>query len=160
MTIKHVGQQNNINANETFRHGFGKPVTFSAFYHGTDLPERIFFLPVTGSKSPSLTHLVQGCLKMDPAERLTCEQLLQQPYFDSLRHKSENSSREQQERNKRSRFPRRHLPPGVKSCPGAARAVRSQRERPVIVQCAFIGVWSLNGCPCLEGKAKCIHVVS
>lgn len=54
---------------------------------------------------------------MDPAERLTCEQLLQQPYFDSLRHKSESSSREQQERNKRSRFPRRHLPAGVKSSP-------------------------------------------
>lgn len=67
--------------------------------------------------SKQLCDAVQGCLRMDPAERLTCEQLLQQPYFDSLRHKSESSSREQQERNKRSRFPRRHLPAGVKSSP-------------------------------------------
>lgn len=27
----------------------------------------------------------QGCLHMNPAERLTCEQLLQHPYFDSVR---------------------------------------------------------------------------
>lgn len=103
--------------------------------------------------SSRLSHLAQGCLRMDPAERLTCEQLLQQPYFDSLRHKSECSSREQQERNKRSRFPRKHLPPGVKSSPGAAHTVRSQRERPVIAQCAFIVTQSPNGCPCLEIRA-------
>ncbi len=51
---------------------------------------------------------------MDPSERLTCEQLLQHPYFDSLREKSEKTSREQdRSSNKRTRLPRKHLPPGV-----------------------------------------------
>lgn len=113
----------------------------------------MFFFCQWQEVSSRLSHLAQGCLRMDPAERLTCEQLLQQPYFDSLRHKSESSSREQQERNKRSRFPRKHLPPGVKSSPGAAHTVRSQRERPVIARCAFIVAQSPNGCPCLEIRA-------
>ncbi|XP_062296122.1 cyclin-dependent kinase-like 1 isoform X2 [Scomber scombrus] len=58
-----------------------------------------------------------GCLRMDPSERLTCEQLLQHPYFDSLREKSEGASREQDRSgNKRTRLPRKHLPTGVSSC--------------------------------------------
>lgn len=50
---------------------------------------------------------------MDPSERLTCEQLLLHPYFDSLREKSESNSQEQDRR--RTRFPRKHLPPGVQN---------------------------------------------
>lgn len=51
---------------------------------------------------------------MDPSERLTCEQLLRHPYFDSMREKSESTSRELDRTNyKRTRLPRRHLPPGV-----------------------------------------------
>lgn len=61
----------------------------------------------------SMVSTVQGCLRMDPSERLTCEQLLLHPYFDSLREKSESSSREQ-DRSRRTRFPRKHHPPGVK----------------------------------------------
>lgn len=51
----------------------------------------------------------QSCLRMDPSERLTCEQLLRHPYFDCMREKSESTTRE----HKRMRLPRRHLPPGV-----------------------------------------------
>ncbi|XP_029349270.1 cyclin-dependent kinase-like 1 isoform X2 [Echeneis naucrates] len=55
--------------------------------------------------------LEMGCLRMDPSERLTCERLLQLPYFDSLREKS--LSRDQDRSgNKRTRFPRKQLPPG------------------------------------------------
>lgn len=61
-----------------------------------------------------MVSLVQGCLRMDPSERLTCEQLLQHPYFDSLREKSQSTSREQERSsNKRTRLTRKHLPPGV-----------------------------------------------
>ncbi|XP_047466220.1 cyclin-dependent kinase-like 1 isoform X1 [Mugil cephalus] len=69
-------------------------------------------------KYPNLSHqalsLMKGCLRMDPSERLTCEQLLQHPYFDSLREKSEGTSSREQDRsgNKRTRLPRRHVPPG------------------------------------------------
>lgn len=55
---------------------------------------------------------------MDPSERLTCEQLLLHPYFDSLREKSESSSQEQ-DRSRRMRFPRKHHPPGVKQSAGS-----------------------------------------
>ncbi|XP_011383992.1 cyclin-dependent kinase-like 1 isoform X1 [Pteropus medius] len=40
-------------------------------------------------KFPNISYpalgLLKGCLHMNPAERLTCEQLLQHPYFDSIR---------------------------------------------------------------------------
>lgn len=49
---------------------------------------------------------------MDPAERLSCEQLLELPYFDSLREESESVTREL-DRKRRTRQPRKHLPPGV-----------------------------------------------
>lgn len=62
----------------------------------------------------STVSTVQGCLRMDPSERLTCEQLLLHPYFESLREKSQSSSREQD--RSRRRLPRKHLPPGVKIC--------------------------------------------
>ncbi|MGH0184703.1 UNVERIFIED_CONTAM: hypothetical protein FKN15_015549 [Acipenser sinensis] len=53
---------------------------------------------------------------MDPAERLACGQLLEHPYFDSLREDSEAAAagREQERASKRrARLPRKHLPPGV-----------------------------------------------
>ncbi|XP_034531695.1 cyclin-dependent kinase-like 1 isoform X2 [Notolabrus celidotus] len=84
------------------------------FFCGVSIPEPQEKEPLE-QKYPNLSHqalsLMKGCLRMDPSERLTCEQLLQQPYFDSLREKSETTSREQ-ERNKRTRFPRKHLPAG------------------------------------------------
>ncbi|KAM3870769.1 cyclin-dependent kinase-like 1 isoform 1-T1 [Diretmus argenteus] len=76
---------------------------------------RYLFEPLE-EKYPNLSHqalsLMKGCLRMDPAERLTCEQLLEHSYFDSLREKSESTAREHDRTNKRSRLPRKHLPPG------------------------------------------------
>lgn len=50
---------------------------------------------------------------MDPAERLTCEQLLEHPYFDSQREETESVTREHDRAKRRARQPRKHLPPGV-----------------------------------------------
>ncbi|CAG13230.1 unnamed protein product [Tetraodon nigroviridis] len=84
------------------------------FFCGVSIPEPQEREPLEqkypGISSQALS-LMKGCLRMDPSERLTCEQLLLHPYFDSLREKSESSSREQ-DRNRRTRFPRKHLPPG------------------------------------------------
>lgn len=81
----------------------------------TDLMGKPGCLALTFTVS-RLLLMVQGCLRMDPSERLTCEQLLQHPYFDSLREKSEKTSWEQERSsNRRTRFPRKHLPPGVSS---------------------------------------------
>ncbi|XP_067469595.1 cyclin-dependent kinase-like 1 isoform X1 [Thunnus thynnus] len=86
------------------------------FFSGVSIPEPQDMEPLE-QKYPILSHqalsLMKGCLRMDPSERLTCEQLLQHPYFDSLREKSESTSREQERSsNKRTRLPRKHLPPG------------------------------------------------
>ncbi|KAM9707627.1 cyclin-dependent kinase-like 1 isoform 1-T1 [Menidia menidia] len=86
------------------------------FFCGVSIPEPPE-MELLEHKYPNLSHqtlsLMKGCLRMDPAERLSCEQLLQHPYFDSMREKSESTSREQDRiGSKRTRLPRRHLPPG------------------------------------------------
>ncbi|KAA8581884.1 hypothetical protein FQN60_008624 [Etheostoma spectabile] len=87
------------------------------FFCGVSIPEAQEMESLE-QKYPNLSHqalsLMKGCLRMDPSERLTCEQLLQQPYFGGLRGKSERSSREHdRSSNKRTGLPRKHLPPGV-----------------------------------------------
>ncbi|KAM9777293.1 cyclin-dependent kinase-like 1 [Neosynchiropus ocellatus] len=59
--------------------------------------------------SPQALGVLKGCLRMDPSERLTCEQLLQHPYFHGLRDRSDGVAREQ-DRTKRTRLPRKQLP--------------------------------------------------
>ncbi|XP_027856949.1 cyclin-dependent kinase-like 1 isoform X2 [Xiphophorus couchianus] len=82
------------------------------FFCGVSIPEPPEMEPLE-QKYPNLSHqtlsLMKSCLRMDPSERLTCEQLLRHPYFDCMREKSESTTRE----HKRTRLPRRHLPPGV-----------------------------------------------
>ncbi|KAM9147467.1 cyclin-dependent kinase-like 1 isoform 2-T2 [Pangshura tecta] len=51
----------------------------------------------------------KGCLHMDPAERLTCEQLLQHPYFDSMREADLGREHEKAAR-KPTRTTRKHVP--------------------------------------------------
>ncbi|XP_074400221.1 cyclin-dependent kinase-like 1 isoform X3 [Zonotrichia albicollis] len=58
----------------------------------------------------SALALMKGCLRMDPAERLSCEQLLQQPYFDSLREAAEPGREHPRGSQKAARLPRKHLP--------------------------------------------------
>ncbi|KAJ7345319.1 hypothetical protein JRQ81_001269 [Phrynocephalus forsythii] len=51
-----------------------------------------------------------GCLHMDPAERLTCEQLLQHPYFDGVRDVELGRERERSMTRKPARPARKPLP--------------------------------------------------
>ncbi|XP_072819129.1 cyclin-dependent kinase-like 1 isoform X4 [Vicugna pacos] len=55
-----------------------------------------------------------GCLHMNPAERLTCEQLLQHPYFDSIRETGDFTKEHDKPTRKTLRQSRTHLP-GVKT---------------------------------------------
>uniref|UniRef100_A0A671NL74 cyclin-dependent kinase n=1 Tax=Sinocyclocheilus anshuiensis TaxID=1608454 RepID=A0A671NL74_9TELE len=84
------------------------------FFSGVCVPEPQEVEPLE-LKYPNISYqalsLMKGCLRMDPAERLSCEQLLELPYFDSLREESESVTREL-DRKRRTRQPRKHLPPG------------------------------------------------
>ncbi|XP_067277002.1 cyclin-dependent kinase-like 1 isoform X1 [Pseudorasbora parva] len=84
------------------------------FFSGVCVPEPQEMEPLE-LRYPNLSYqalsLMKGCLRMDPAERLSCEQLLEQPYFDSLREENESVTREL-DRKRRIRQPRKHLPPG------------------------------------------------
>ncbi|EPY74419.1 cyclin-dependent kinase-like protein [Camelus ferus] len=51
-----------------------------------------------------------GCLHMNPAERLTCEQLLQHPYFDSIRETGNFTKEHDKPTRKTLRQSRTHLP--------------------------------------------------
>ncbi|XP_070276148.1 cyclin-dependent kinase-like 1 isoform X2 [Myotis yumanensis] len=51
-----------------------------------------------------------GCLHMDPAERLTCEQLLQHPYFDSIREIRDLAKYHDKPTRKTLRQNPKHLP--------------------------------------------------
>ncbi|XP_042329391.1 cyclin-dependent kinase-like 1 [Sceloporus undulatus] len=69
-------------------------------------------------KFPSISYsalgLMKGCLHMNPAERLTCEQLLQHSYFDSIREVELGRECERSMARKPSRPIRKHIP-GVRS---------------------------------------------
>ncbi|XP_077587089.1 cyclin-dependent kinase-like 1 [Stigmatopora nigra] len=79
------------------------------FFHGLSIPEPPEREPLE-QKYPNLSQqalsLMKACLRMNPAERLPCERLLQHPYFDSLRHGHDLHG------NRRTRPPRKHLPTG------------------------------------------------
>ncbi|NXP42894.1 CDKL1 protein, partial [Leiothrix lutea] len=65
-------------------------------------------------KFPNISYsalaLMKGCLRMDPAERQSCEQLLQQPYFDSLREAAEPGREHEKSPRKAARLTRKHTP--------------------------------------------------
>lgn len=52
----------------------------------------------------------KGCLRMDPAERQTCEQLLQHPYFDSIREAADLGKEHEKAARKPGRLTRKHVP--------------------------------------------------
>nr|KAF6483599.1 cyclin dependent kinase like 1 [Rousettus aegyptiacus] len=58
------------------------------YFSGVKIPDPEDMEPLE-LKFPNISYpalgLLKGCLHMNPAERLTCEQLLQHPYFDSVR---------------------------------------------------------------------------
>lgn len=53
---------------------------------------------------------MKGCLRMDPAERQTCEQLLQHPYFDSIREAADLGKEHGKMARKPARLTRNHVP--------------------------------------------------
>ncbi|XP_005047925.1 PREDICTED: cyclin-dependent kinase-like 1 isoform X4 [Ficedula albicollis] len=65
-------------------------------------------------KFPNISYsalaLMKGCLRMDPAERQSCEQLLQHPYFDSFREAAELGRDHGRSPRKPARLTRKHLP--------------------------------------------------
>ncbi|XP_037097244.1 cyclin-dependent kinase-like 1 [Syngnathus acus] len=92
------------------------------FFHGLAIPEPLQMEPLE-LKYPNLSHqtlsLMKACLRMNPSERLPCEQLLQHPYFDNLRHKYQRNAKQgninasvghDRHGNRRTRLPRKHLP--------------------------------------------------
>lgn len=64
---------------------------------------------------PALSFL-KGCLHMDPAERLTCEQLLQHPYLDSVRDAGDLTRQDDKSVRKTLRQSRKH-PAGLQHLP-------------------------------------------
>uniref|UniRef100_A0A8C6U5C3 cyclin-dependent kinase n=1 Tax=Neogobius melanostomus TaxID=47308 RepID=A0A8C6U5C3_9GOBI len=87
------------------------------FFSGVSVPEPQEMEPLE-QKYPNLTPQALSLMKVNslsfglsadgPSARLSCEQLLLHPYFDSLREKTQTTSRT----SKRSRPARKHLPPG------------------------------------------------
>ncbi|PVD25649.1 hypothetical protein C0Q70_13308 [Pomacea canaliculata] len=57
----------------------------NAFFKGMSIPEPDRLEPLDEKfpgAAPQTMSFMQTCLKMDPAERLTCQQLLEHPYMD------------------------------------------------------------------------------
>ncbi|KAF2976081.1 hypothetical protein EK904_005967 [Melospiza melodia maxima] len=83
------------------------------FFSGVRIPDPEIMEPLE-VKFPNISYsalaLMKGCLRMDPAERQSCEQLLQHPYFDSLREAAELGRERQRGSQRAARLPRRHLP--------------------------------------------------
>nr|XP_014343864.1 PREDICTED: cyclin-dependent kinase-like 1 [Latimeria chalumnae] len=82
------------------------------FFSGVSIPEADRMEPLElkfPNPSPYALGLMKGCLHMDPLERLTCEQLLENPYFDTLRDEG-HWGKEQEKMRKKIRPPRKQVP--------------------------------------------------
>lgn len=75
----------------------------NAFFKGMSIPDPDRLEPLEEkfpTAAPQAMSFMQGCLKMDPAERLTCHQLLQHPYMDLNMEMVTEGKRETVNRNK------------------------------------------------------------
>ncbi|XP_060030986.1 cyclin-dependent kinase-like 1 isoform X3 [Erinaceus europaeus] len=83
------------------------------YFSGVKIPDPGDMEPLE-LKLPNISYpamgLLKGCLQMNPAERLTCEQLLQHPYFDSIREKRNSVEDHDKPTRKTLRPSRKHLP--------------------------------------------------
>ncbi|XP_071078092.1 cyclin-dependent kinase-like 1 isoform X2 [Desmodus rotundus] len=83
------------------------------YFSGVKIPDPEDMEPLE-LKLPNISYpalgLLKGCLHMNPAERLTCEQLLQHPYFDSIREKGGLAKDHDKPTRKALRQNRKHLP--------------------------------------------------
>ncbi|NXT70430.1 CDKL1 protein, partial [Chaetops frenatus] len=83
------------------------------FFSGVRIPDPESMEPLE-MKFPNISYsalaLMKGCLQMDPAERQSCEQLLQHPYFDSFREAAELGKEHEKHPRKPARLTRKHMP--------------------------------------------------
>ncbi|XP_063296511.1 cyclin-dependent kinase-like 1 isoform X1 [Pelobates fuscus] len=83
------------------------------FFSGVSIPDPQNMEPLE-SKFPNIPPLamglMKGCLHMNPAERLTCQQLLEHPYFDSIRDDGESGKDSDRVSRKQARLHRKHFP--------------------------------------------------
>ncbi|XP_062433764.1 cyclin-dependent kinase-like 1 isoform X1 [Rhea pennata] len=83
------------------------------FFNGVRIPDPEDMEPLE-MKFPNISYpalaLMKGCLHMDPAERQTCEQLLQHPYFDSIREAGDLGKEHEKASRKPARLTRKHVP--------------------------------------------------
>ncbi|KAK2539039.1 hypothetical protein Q9233_001956 [Columba guinea] len=83
------------------------------FFSGVRIPDPESMEPLE-MKFPSISYsalaLMKGCLRMDPAERQTCEQLLQHPYFDSISEVADLGKEHEKAARKPGRLTRKHVP--------------------------------------------------
>ncbi|XP_049753326.1 cyclin-dependent kinase-like 1 isoform X3 [Elephas maximus indicus] len=86
------------------------------YFTGVKIPDPEDMEPLE-LKFPNIPYsalgLLKGCLHMDPAERLTCEQLLEHAYFDSIREIGVLAKEHEKPTRKTLRQSQKHLP-GVK----------------------------------------------
>uniref|UniRef100_A0A8C0VLG8 Cyclin dependent kinase like 1 n=1 Tax=Cyanistes caeruleus TaxID=156563 RepID=A0A8C0VLG8_CYACU len=89
------------------------------FFSGVRIPDPESMEPLE-MKFPNISYsalaLMKGCLRMDPAERQSCEQLLQHPYFESFREAAELGKEHEKSPRKPARLTRKHVP-GVQHLP-------------------------------------------
>ncbi|XP_069763895.1 cyclin-dependent kinase-like 1 [Narcine bancroftii] len=92
-----------------------KVFSSNQFFSGVSIPEPDVMEPLE-AKFPHVSaqalHFMKDCLVMNPAERLTCEQLLQHPHFDCGREEMKSS----REAERLKRLTRRR-PPGLQYLP-------------------------------------------
>uniref|UniRef100_A0A8D2PYY2 Cyclin dependent kinase like 1 n=1 Tax=Zosterops lateralis melanops TaxID=1220523 RepID=A0A8D2PYY2_ZOSLA len=83
------------------------------FFSGVRIPDPESMEPLE-MKFPNISYsalaLMKSCLRMDPAERQSCEQLLQQPYFDSFREAAELGKERERSPRKPARLTRKQMP--------------------------------------------------
>ncbi|KAM4667326.1 cyclin-dependent kinase-like 1 isoform 1-T1 [Amazona ochrocephala] len=83
------------------------------FFSGIRIPDPESMEPLE-MKFPHISYsalaLMKSCLRMDPAKRQTCEQLLQHPYFDSIREAADLGKEHGKTAWKPARLPRKHVP--------------------------------------------------
>ncbi|NXP56645.1 CDKL1 protein, partial [Heliornis fulica] len=82
------------------------------FFSGVRIPDPESMEPLE-VKFPNISYsalaLMKGCLHKDPAGRQTCEQLLQHPYFDSIRETVDPGKEHEKPSRKPARKTRKHV---------------------------------------------------
>ncbi|XP_005140992.1 cyclin-dependent kinase-like 1 [Melopsittacus undulatus] len=83
------------------------------FFSGIRIPDPESMEPLE-MKFPRISYsalaLMKSCLRMDPTERQTCEQLLQLPYFDSIRKAADLGKEHGKMARKPARLTQKHVP--------------------------------------------------